>query len=116
MRYLDELILNDNICVTAVAIGFNKIGINYEDNHVAKKHAQIHMALELLLNLNFYLKNIQNVNTRRCLSELPSFLSPIFERISSCPTFKNVDSDSIVLEQLKVVFPRKEMVCPRAGS
>ncbi|XP_058756051.1 alkylated DNA repair protein ALKBH8 homolog isoform X2 [Vicia villosa] len=80
MRYLDELILNDNICVTAAAIG------------------------------------IQNVNTRRCLSELPSFLSPIFERISSCPTFKNVDSDSIVLEQLKVVFPRKEMVCPRAGS
>ncbi|CAJ2633530.1 unnamed protein product [Trifolium pratense] len=31
-----------------------------------------------------------------------SFLSPILERISSCPAFKNVDPDSIVLDQLTV--------------
>ncbi|CAL5188342.1 unnamed protein product [Lathyrus oleraceus] len=46
--------------------------------------------------------DIRNVNTKRCLGELPSFLSPILERISSCPTFKNVDPDSIVLDQLTV--------------
>lgn len=50
----------------------------------------------------FYLVQIRNVNTKRCLGELPSFMSPVLERISSCPNFKNVDSDSIVLDQLTV--------------
>ncbi|XP_073220363.1 alkylated DNA repair protein ALKBH8 homolog isoform X4 [Cicer arietinum] len=44
--------------------------------------------------------DIRNVNTKRCLGELPSFLSPTLERISSCPAFKN--ADSIVLDQLTV--------------
>lgn len=52
----------------------------------------------------FYFVQIRNVNTKRCLGELPSFLSPILERISSCPTFKNVDPDSIVLDQLTVLL------------
>lgn len=42
----------------------------------------------------------RNVNTRHCLGELPSFVSPILERITSCPTFKNVKS--ISLDQLTV--------------
>ncbi|XP_027360155.1 alkylated DNA repair protein ALKBH8 homolog isoform X2 [Abrus precatorius] len=42
----------------------------------------------------------RNVNTRHCLGELPSFVSPILERISSCPTFNNVKN--IVLDQLTV--------------
>ncbi|XP_027913630.1 alkylated DNA repair protein ALKBH8 homolog isoform X2 [Vigna unguiculata] len=42
----------------------------------------------------------RNVNTRHCLGELPSFVSPILERISSCPSFKNVKN--IVLDQLTV--------------
>ncbi|CAJ2647435.1 unnamed protein product [Trifolium pratense] len=45
---------------------------------------------------------IRNVNTKRCLGDLPSFLASILERISSCQTFKNVDPDSIVLDQLTV--------------
>ncbi|XP_057448873.1 alkylated DNA repair protein ALKBH8 homolog isoform X2 [Lotus japonicus] len=43
----------------------------------------------------------RNVNTKHRLGELPSFVSPVLERISSCPTFKNTD-DSIVLDQLTV--------------
>ncbi|XP_019445183.1 PREDICTED: alkylated DNA repair protein alkB homolog 8 [Lupinus angustifolius] len=42
----------------------------------------------------------RNVNTRHCLGELPSFVSPILERISSCPTFKNVENT--VLDQVTV--------------
>ncbi|XP_022631641.1 alkylated DNA repair protein alkB homolog 8 isoform X2 [Vigna radiata var. radiata] len=42
----------------------------------------------------------RNVNTRHCLGELPSFVSPILERISSCPSFKNIKN--IVLDQLTV--------------
>ncbi|KAK7252575.1 hypothetical protein RIF29_36624 [Crotalaria pallida] len=45
--------------------------------------------------------DIRNVNTRHCLGELPSFVSPILERISSCPTFKN-SAENIVLDQLTV--------------
>lgn len=44
--------------------------------------------------------DIRNVNTRHCLGELPPFVSPILERISSCPTFGNVQN--IVLDQLTV--------------
>ncbi|KAL5143343.1 Alkylated DNA repair protein ALKBH8 [Glycine soja] len=44
--------------------------------------------------------DIRNVNTRHCLGELPSFVSPILDRISSCPTFENVKN--IVLDQLTV--------------
>lgn len=50
----------------------------------------------------FCFVQIRNVNTKRCLGELPSFLSPILERISLCPTFKNADPDRIVLDQLTV--------------
>jgi len=50
----------------------------------------------------FCFVQIRNVNTKRCLGELPSFLFPILERISSCPTFKNADPDRIVLDQLTV--------------
>ncbi|KAK7309464.1 hypothetical protein RJT34_06214 [Clitoria ternatea] len=42
----------------------------------------------------------RNVNTKHCLGELPSFVSPILERISSCPTFKSIKN--IVLDQLTV--------------
>ncbi|XP_061359881.1 alkylated DNA repair protein ALKBH8 homolog isoform X2 [Gastrolobium bilobum] len=42
----------------------------------------------------------RNVNTRHCLGELPSFVSPILERISSCSTFKN--AENVVLDQLTV--------------
>ncbi|KAK7367118.1 hypothetical protein VNO80_09127 [Phaseolus coccineus] len=42
----------------------------------------------------------RNVNTRHCLGELPSFVSPILERISSCPSFKTIKN--IVLDQLTV--------------
>ncbi|KAL2348770.1 hypothetical protein Fmac_002770 [Flemingia macrophylla] len=44
--------------------------------------------------------DIRNVNTRHCLGELPPFVLPILERISSCPAFKNVQN--IVLDQLTV--------------
>ncbi|KAI4327916.1 hypothetical protein L6164_020325 [Bauhinia variegata] len=44
--------------------------------------------------------DIRNVNIRHCLGELPSFVSPILERISSFPNFTN--AENIVLDQLTV--------------
>lgn len=63
-------------------------------NSLAKRRVQ-HYGYE-------FCYDIRNVNTKRCLGELPSFLSPILERISLCPTFKNADPDRIVLDQLTV--------------
>jgi hypothetical protein len=63
---------------------------------------QNHVIVLINLDSSFNFVQIRNVNTKRCLGDLPSFLSPILERIPSSPAFKNVDPDSIVLDQLTV--------------
>jgi len=42
----------------------------------------------------------RNVNTKHRLGELPSFIFPILERISSFPSFEN--AENVVLDQLTV--------------
>lgn len=53
-----------------------------------------------LISLSFLLLQTRNVNTEKCLGELPSFVSSILERISSFP---DLETRSLVLDQLTVL-------------
>ncbi|KAF5206302.1 Alkylated dna repair protein alkb-like protein [Thalictrum thalictroides] len=47
-----------------------------------------------------FMYETRNVNTKHCLGELPSFLSPILKKISSFPNI--TDTGSIIIDQLTV--------------
>ncbi|CAI0410308.1 unnamed protein product [Linum tenue] len=60
--------------------------------------------------------DIRNVNTKRCLGELPSFVSPILQRIASFPDLDHSTASSI-LDQLTVnEYPRGVGLSPHIDT